>query len=111
RALARASGGPGGGGRGRARPPSEGGGVPPPIAANLTVLCFGQVCSDAMIQTRQRLVCHRSGRAGMELITSGVVQARYEKRGREYVDVATTVSTSDGVLWESEVSFTPAATL
>ena len=31
----------------------------PPIAANLTVLCFGQLCPDAMIQTRQRLRCHR----------------------------------------------------
>jgi hypothetical protein len=89
----------------------EAGALYPPIAANLTVLCFGQVCPDAMIQTRQRLLSHRAARVGTELVTSGVVQARYEKRGREYVDVATTVSSSDGVVWESEVSFTPAATL
>ena len=31
----------------------------PPIAANLTILSFGRLCPDAMIQTRQRLVCHR----------------------------------------------------
>jgi len=96
---------------GASHPLLEAGALYPPIAANLTVLCFGQVCPDAMIQTRQRLVCHRSGRAGAELVTSGVVRSRYEKRGRDYVDVATTVSSSDGVLWESEVSFTPAATL
>src|SRR5262245_54051073 len=96
---------------GVAHPLLDAGALYPPIAANLTVLCFGQVCPDAMIQTRQRLLCHRSARAGTELVTSGVVQARYEKRGREYADVATTVSTPDGVLWESEVSFTPAATL
>ena len=83
----------------------------PPVAANLAVLCFGQVCGDAMIQTRQRLVCHRSAMAGVELLIAGVVSARYEKRGRTYVDVETRVSTADGVLWESEVSFTPAATL
>jgi hypothetical protein len=83
----------------------------PPIAANLAVLCFGQVCGDAMIQTRQRLVCRRSAMAGVELLTAGVVSARYDKRGRTYVDVETTVLTADGVLWESEVSFTPAATL
>ena len=34
----------------------------PPIAANLTILAFNQTCPDAMIQTRQHLVCHRAGR-------------------------------------------------
>ncbi len=32
----------------------------PPIAANLTILCFQLTVPDAMIQTRQRLVCHRA---------------------------------------------------
>ena len=66
-----------------------------------------------MIQTRQRLVCHRIGRAGAELVTRGHVTARYEKRGREYVDVTVTVSTADdeSPLWTSEVTFTPAASL
>src|SRR5436309_14833533 len=63
----------------------------PPIAANLTVLCFAQVCPDAMIQTRQHLRCHRRAEAGVELVTTGQVTQRYEKRGRTYVDVATTV--------------------
>jgi hypothetical protein len=86
----------------------------PPIAANLTVLCFGQLCPDAVIQTRQTLRCHRRADAGVELVTSGRVARRYEKRGRVYVDVETTVATADAVaepLWTSEVSFTPAATL
>ena len=59
----------------------------PPIAANLTILCFQQTCPDAMIQTRQRLQCHRRAHAGAELVTTGRVVARYEKRGREYVDI------------------------
>src|SRR6478736_1075673 len=59
----------------------------PPIAANLTILCFQQTCPDAMIQTRQRLQCHRRAPAGGDLITFGRVVARYEKRGREYVDI------------------------
>ena len=86
----------------------------PPIAANLTVLCFGQVCPDAMIQTRQHLRCHRRADAGAELITRGRVSARYEKRGRTYVDIETTTTTADAPeapLWSSEVSFTPVATL
>ena len=41
----------------------------PLIAANLTILTFGQLCAEAMIQTRQRLVSHRRAdarpRAGM----------------------------------------------
>lgn len=86
----------------------------PPIATNLTVLCFAQVCPEAMIQTRQRLRCHRRVEAGAELVTSGRVARRYEKRGRTYVDVETTVATTAAPadpVWTSEVSFTPAATL
>jgi hypothetical protein len=86
----------------------------PPIAANLTVLCFQQVCPEAMIQTRQKLRAHRRAEAGAELLTTGRVADRYEKRGRVYVDVVTTVTTADAPgnpLWTSEVSFTPAATI
>jgi len=86
----------------------------PPIAANLTVLCFAQVCPEAMIQTRQHLRCHRRVAAGVELVTTGVVAQRYEKRGRAYVDVETTVVTAEAPhdpVWTSAVSFTPAATL
>jgi len=86
----------------------------PPIAANLTVLCFTQVCPEAMIQTHQHLRCHRSVPAGVELVTTGRIASRYEKRGRTYVDVETTVAAAgapDEPVWSSEVSFTPAATL
>jgi len=86
----------------------------PPIAANLTVLCFAQVFPDAVIQTRQHLRCHRRVTAGDELVTTGRVARRYEKRGRSYVDVETTIVTADAPddpVWTSEVSFTPAATL
>src|SRR5438445_8809896 len=79
----------------------------PPIAANLTVLCFAQVCPDAMIQTRQRLRCHRLVSAGVDLITTGQVTDRYEKRGRAYVDVDTTVVRADAPndpVWTSTVS-------
>ncbi len=85
----------------------------PPIAANLTVLCFAEVCHDPMIQTRQLLRCHQRVEAGTELVTTGRVARRYDKRGRTYVDVETTVATAaspDEPVWTSEVSFTPAAT-
>jgi hypothetical protein len=86
----------------------------PPIAANLTVLCFGQHCSDPVIQTRQYLRAHRRVDADTELVTTGRVAACYEKRGRTYLDVETTVATADAPddpVWTSLVSFTPAATL
>jgi hypothetical protein len=86
----------------------------PPVAANLTILCFQLTVPDPMIQTRQRLVCHRAAAAGGELVTTGVVTDRYEKRGREYVDVETHVTTADAPaepLWDSWVTFTPTAML
>jgi hypothetical protein len=83
----------------------------PLIAANLTILTFGQVCPDAMIQTRQALVCHRRGDAPAALRTTGAVTGRYERRGRSYVVVEATVWIDDARLWTSTVDFTPAATL
>src|SRR5450755_474046 len=67
----------------------------PPIAANLTILCLQQTVPDAMIQTRQRLKCHRTAAAGGELLTTGRVLDRYKKRGREYVDIEASVVTAD----------------
>ncbi len=99
---------------GAAHPLLAAGALYPPIAANLTVLCFAGLCPDAMIQTRQTLRCHRRIDAGTELVTTGRIARRYEKRGRVYVDVETTVATGaepDMPVWTSEVSFTPAATV
>jgi len=86
----------------------------PPIAANLTVLCFGQLCSDPVIQTRQYLRAHGRADAGAELITTGRVTDCYDKRGRAYVDIETTIAAAahpERPVWTSRVSFTPAATL
>jgi hypothetical protein len=99
---------------GVSHPLLEAGALYPPIAANLTILCFQQTCPDAMIQTRQRLRCHRVAPASSELITFGRVVARYEKRGRDYVDIEVaviTVDAPDQPLWTSWVTFTPTATL
>lgn len=86
----------------------------PPIAANLTILMFQQHCPHAMIQTRQRLRCHRTEQAGAPLVVTGRVVARYVKREREYVDIEAVVHTAgepDSPLWTSYVSFTPASEL
>jgi hypothetical protein len=95
-------------------PARRAGALYPPIAANLTILCFQQTCPDAMIQTRQRLKCHRRAHPDAELITFGRVVSRYEKRGRQYVDIEMAVITAaepDKPLWTSWVTFTPTATL
>lgn len=86
----------------------------PPIAANLAVLLFGAHCSDPVIQTAQYLRCHRRAQAGVELVTTGHVSARYDKRDRAYVDVETTTYAADAPdepLWTSRVSFTPTQTV
>jgi hypothetical protein len=105
-------------GAGVDHPLRRAGALYPLIAANLTILTFGRLCPDAMIQTRQRLVCHRRSDAPATLRTAGRVSERYERRGRMYVVVETTVSRDDGsaggdgsLLWSSTVVFTPAATL
>jgi hypothetical protein len=94
---------------GVSHPALAAGALYPPIAANLTVLCFGQCCDTPVIQTRQVLRAHRRADAGVELVTAGEVVSCYDKRGRAYVDVHTTITADGELLWSSEVSFTPAA--
>jgi hypothetical protein len=99
---------------GVAHPALAAGALYPPIAANLTILLFQQTCGHPMIQTRQHLRCHRTERAGTPLVVTGRVLERYEKRGRQYVDVEATVcaaATPADPIWTSTVSFTPAAEL
>jgi hypothetical protein len=96
---------------GVAHPALSAGALYPPIAANLTVLCFGQLCPEPVIQTRQRLECERVQHAGAELETTGRVVGRTTKRGRDYVDIETTVRANGETVWRSLVSFTPVATL
>src|SRR5262249_49864689 len=94
-------------------PALRAGALYPPIATNLTVLLFGQACSDPVIQTRQRLECHDRADAGSELVARGSVVDVYETRGRAYVDVEAVISTRATPhvpLWTSTVSFTPTAT-
>jgi hypothetical protein len=99
-------------GAGVDHPLRRAGALYPLIAANLTILTFGELCADAMIQTRQRLVCHRRADAPATLRTVGVISERYERRGRTYVVVDATVTLEDGSdLWSSTVAFTPAGEL
>jgi hypothetical protein len=102
-------------GAGVDHPLRRAGALYPLIAANLTILAFGGLCAEAMIQTRQRLVCHARADAPATLVTRGRVSERYERRGRPYVIVETMVAIAgdgdDSLLWSSTVVFTPAATL
>ena len=95
-------------------PALRAGALYPPIAANLTILTFQQTCAEPVIQTRQRLRCHRLAPAGAPLVCSGTVTAAYERRGRAYVDVEVVVAAEDAPrepIWTSAVSFTPTAGL
>jgi hypothetical protein len=99
-------------GAGVEHPLRTAGALYPLIAANLTVLAFGGLCADPVIQARQRLVCHRRAHAPATLLTTGAIADRYERRGRTYVVVDAAIALDDGdPLWSSSVVFTPAATL
>jgi hypothetical protein len=98
-------------GAGIDHPLRRAGALYPLIAANLTVLTFANLCVEPMIQTRQRLVCHRRADAPATLRTTGLVSERYERRDRTYIVVATEITSEDVALWTSTVVFTPAAQL
>jgi hypothetical protein len=98
-------------GAGIDHPLRRAGALYPLIAANLTVLTFAELCAEPMIQTRQRLVCHRRADAPATLRTTGMVSERYERRGRTYIVVETEITSEDVALWTSTVVFTPAAQL
>lgn len=79
----------------------------PPMAANLTILCFQTVADQPLLHTRQHLRCHRRADAGVALTVTGEVIERYERRGREYAVVEAVVSLPDGEpLWTSRATFT-----
>jgi hypothetical protein len=87
-------------------PALRSGALYPPLAANLTILLLQTVVDRQMIQTAQRLVCHRRGVAGAELTVRGSVTERYQKRGREYAVVEAIVQLPDGEpLWTSTATF------
>jgi hypothetical protein len=87
-------------------PALRAGALYPPIAANLTVLAVQTVVDQALLQTAQRIVCHRRADAGVELTVTGQVTDRMEKRGRDYVVVTAEVTLPDGDrLWTSVATF------
>lgn len=98
-------------GAGIDHPLRRAGALYPLLAANLTVLAFGRHCPDAMIQTRQHLVCHRRADAPARLRTDATVTDRWDRRGLPYIGVEAVVSIDGeggGPLWTSTVAFTPA---
>lgn len=95
-------------GAGIDHPRRRAGALYPLIAANLTVLAFARHCADAMIQTRQHLVCHRRADAPTRLVTAATIDQRFEKRGLPYITVRAEVTIDDAPLWTSTVDFTPA---
>lgn len=91
---------------GARHPLLEAGALYPPIAANLTILAFQTIAPGPLLHARQRLQCHRSAAAGVELTVRGEVSERYERRGRDYVVVTAEVELPDGApLWTSVATF------
>jgi hypothetical protein len=83
----------------------------PPMAANLTILLLQTVVEEPVLHTAQRLACHRSADAGVELSVRGTVVERTSRRGRAYAVVDAVVALPDGEpLWTSRATFTPVRT-
>lgn len=87
----------------------EAGVLYPPMAANLTILAFQTIAPDPLLHAAQRLECRAMAHAPTSVTVSGSVSGRFERRGREYVEVATTTTDTDGtVLWISVATFVEA---
>lgn len=81
----------------------------PPMAANLTIIGLQTVDPTPLLHTAQRLVVHRRATAPAELVVTGSVTGRTEKRGREYREVTAEITTADGEpLWTSVATFVTA---
>lgn len=97
-------------GAGVEHPARQAGLLYPPMAANFAILLFQGTVPDAVLHTRHDLRCHAAASAPAEVVVTGGVEGRFEKRGRPYVRVHTTVATAGGqVLWSSWADFTPTA--
>ena len=94
---------------GISHPAREAGVLYPPMAANLTILAFQTVAPDPLLHTAQRLECRAMAHAPTSVTMTGSVTGRFERRGREYVEVTTTTTDADGtVLWISVGTFVEA---
>ncbi len=81
----------------------------PPMAANLTILAFQTIAPDPLLHTAQRLECRGLAHAPASVTVTGSVTGRFERRGREYVEVTTTTTAADDtVLWISVATFVAA---
>jgi acyl-coenzyme A synthetase/AMP-(fatty) acid ligase len=80
----------------------------PPMAANLTMLAVQTVAFNPLLHTHQTLVCHQAVRAPATLTVSGSVTGRFERRGREYLEVTAEITAAGEPLWTSVATFTAA---
>ena len=77
----------------------------PPIAVNLTILALQTVAPDPLLHTHQSLVCHRALCAPATLTVTGSVTGRFERRGREYLEVTAELTTEGTPMWTSVATF------
>ena len=82
----------------------------PPMAANLTILAVQTVAPDPLLHTAQRLECRAMAKAPTSVTMTGSVTGRFERRGREYVEVTTTPTTDadNTIVWVSVATFVEA---
>ncbi len=78
----------------------------PPMAANLTIMAFQTIAPVALLHTAQRIECHATALAPNSLTVAGAVTGRFDRRGREYIEVTATITAMTGAaLWTSVATF------
>jgi hypothetical protein len=78
----------------------------PPMAANLTIMAFQTIAPAALLHTAQRIECHAAATAPNTLTVTGSVTGRFERRGRDYIEVTTIITdAADTHLWTSVATF------
>ncbi|HVM39200.1 MAG TPA: MaoC/PaaZ C-terminal domain-containing protein [Acidimicrobiia bacterium] len=74
----------------------------PPMAVNLTILLVQQTVPISFLHTRERLASIGAVEAPCDLVVTGRCVDRFDKRGRPYFVVDSTVATADGrAVWRS----------
>lgn len=77
----------------------------PPMAANFTMMLIQQSLPMGLLHTWGRLTARSANTAPADVTVSGQVRGRFVKRQRDYFVVASSVSTTEGALWDGEQEF------
>lgn len=91
-------------GAGISHPARDAGLLYPPMAVNFAILLVQRTIPDGLLHTWGRLRCHAAVPAPADLLVTGGVRERFEKRERDYITVSSEVHDGNGTLvWSTDL--------